>query len=236
MVLHGFPYIMWISFSILGSADDSPPLANEPLNFMVVALNGSWKLNVGYFCINGLNSIKRQELITMCLRKLHERGAITISLTFDGLSVNFCAVNNMGADLYKLPDPQKTFKHPATGDDVAVILDAMHMFKLLRNVLGSNKVIIDDNGNSIKWCYIEELVALQNNLGLHFANKLTDLHLNYYKKSMNVKLAVQVFSKSVANALEYLLKQGHEQFKGCEATIRFIRIMNNLIDILNSRK
>lgn len=53
---------------------------------------------------------------------------------------------------------------------------------------------------------------------------------------MKVKLASQVLSKSVVNALyvcKYTLKL-HE-FKDCDSTIRFIRLFNNAFDVLNSR-
>ena len=52
---------------------------------------------------------------------------------------------------------------------------------------------------------------------------------------MKVKLANQLFSASVADALEYLMELGYAAFQGCEATVAFIRLMNSAFDILNSR-
>lgn len=51
---------------------------------------------------------------------------------------------------------------------------------------------------------------------------------------MKVKLAAQVLSNSVADALEYC-ESRFPQFKGCKATIKFIRMFNDLFDALNSR-
>lgn len=48
---------------------------------------------------------------------------------------------------------------------------------------------------------------------------------------MKVKLAAQIFSESVAKAIDLKL----EEFKNSEATIEFIRKINSLFDILNSR-
>ena len=48
--------------------------------------------------------------------------------------------------------------------------------------------------------------------------------------------AAQVLSSSVADAIEYcsnVLKL--EQFQGCEATVKFIRVFDHLFDVLNSR-
>ena len=53
---------------------------------------------------------------------------------------------------------------------------------------------------------------------------------------MKVNLAVQVFSQSVANALEYCnLNLTLPQFQGAEATVEFIRHVDGAFDVLNSR-
>ena len=51
-----------------------------------------------------------------------------------------------------------------------------------------------------------------------------------------VNLAAQTFSSSVADAIEYcssVLKL--KQFQVSEATVKFIRIINHLFDVLNSK-
>lgn len=50
---------------------------------------------------------------------------------------------------------------------------------------------------------------------------------------MNVKLAAQTLSKSVADTLEQLNKDGYEEFKDCDETVEFIRYFNDAFDILN---
>ena len=53
---------------------------------------------------------------------------------------------------------------------------------------------------------------------------------------MKVNWAAQTFSASVADAIEYSNKTlNHKQFEGSEATVHFIRIIDRLFDILNSR-
>jgi hypothetical protein len=54
---------------------------------------------------------------------------------------------------------------------------------------------------------------------------------------MKVKLATQLLSRSVSDALTFCkdnLKL--DTFQNCSATIEFIQIFNNAFDILNSRK
>ena len=53
---------------------------------------------------------------------------------------------------------------------------------------------------------------------------------------MIVKLAAQVISDSVADAIEYYDKTLKlKQFENSEGTVRFLRIFNKLFDLLNSR-
>lgn len=57
----------------------------------------------------------------------------------------------------------------------------------------------------------------------------------YQNEKMNVRLASQVLSKSVSDALLYLKKED-PNFEGCEATAEFCSMVNNAFDIMNSRK
>lgn len=52
---------------------------------------------------------------------------------------------------------------------------------------------------------------------------------------MNVRLAAQVLSDSVGDALLYV-KSINTNFEGCEATSEFCKRINNAFDILYSRK
>ena len=48
-------------------------------------------------------------------------------------------------------------------------------------------------------------------------------------------LAAQTLSKSVADAIEFCTQEGIEGFEGNEATVWFIRTVNRVFDIFNSR-
>lgn len=53
---------------------------------------------------------------------------------------------------------------------------------------------------------------------------------------MQVDLAAQTLSASVADALEFLNSElNHPEFRGVEATVSFIRRIDKLFDLLNSR-
>ncbi|XP_065662547.1 uncharacterized protein LOC136085186 [Hydra vulgaris] len=67
-------------------------------------------------------------------------------------------------------------------------------------------------------------------------NKLKLAHIEFIQQKMKVNLAAQIFSSSVADALLYCSENLKlSQFEGCGATIEFIRIIDRLYDILNSR-
>ncbi|CAH2088525.1 unnamed protein product [Euphydryas editha] len=65
--------------------------------------------------------------------------------------------------------------------------------------------------------------SLKNEEGLKLANKITSNHVGFSGKKMNVKLAAQVLSNSVADAIEFLAKNGDKRFEGSEATVEYIR-------------
>ena len=61
-------------------------------------------------------------------------------------------------------------------------------------------------------------------------------HVNFEQQKMKVKLAAQAFCSCVATAIEYCANElKYPQFQGSEATVRFIRIIDRLFDMLNSR-
>ncbi|KAF2884152.1 hypothetical protein ILUMI_22011, partial [Ignelater luminosus] len=74
----------------------------------------------------------------------------------------------------------------------------------------------------------QELNELQEHQQLRLANSLTSNHVNYKNKVINVQLAVQTLSSSVADALEFLQTSKHSGFQDSDATIEFIRIIDRL--------
>jgi len=110
------------------------------------------------------------------------------------------------------------------------------MKKLIRNNWGALKVMRNGKGEDISWYYIEKLYRYQEKEEVVAGNKFRRSHAAWKKKNKKVKLAVQVSSRSVADALEFLNKDLKvPQFRGCEATVRFIRLIDDLFDLINSR-
>lgn len=106
---------------------------------------------------------------------------------------------------------------------------------MVRNTLASKEVLYDDIENPIKFKYFENLAKFQESGDFHLANKLNKKHIMWFKNKMNVKLAAQTFSESCATAFEQLSEDGNPDFLGCDATVKFCRIINQTFDLLNSR-
>lgn len=54
--------------------------AKEALVFLVVAINEAWKIPVGYFLINHINSSQKSELVSRCTDLLTKTGVTIVSL------------------------------------------------------------------------------------------------------------------------------------------------------------
>lgn len=227
-------YHGYVNFGAELNGDDVD-MATECFVIMVVGVNVSWKLPVGYFYCNHLNSDQKSNLIKRCINVVNDTGVNIISLTFDGCYVNISMAKELGCKL--IPRPEQLISYFNLNDcKVNIILDPSHMIKLVRNALGEKKKIIDLNGEIVDFDYIEKLLILQENEHAHLGNKLKKEHVFYFRKKMKVKLATQLLSRSVANSLEFcmtILKL--KDFENCRATINFINIFNDAFDILNSR-
>ena len=217
--------------------EDSLPVAKDALVFMVVDLKSTWKLPVGYFLIDGLGGEERKNLVLACIEKLDAVGVYVASLTHDGCSLMLFMLQSLGIDWSDPRNVKSYFKHPVKDYNIFVLLDPCHMLKLVRNNLADKKSI-SSCGKLIKWDYLVALHHLQESEGLHLGNRLRSQHIAWLKKKMNVRLAAQTLSESVATSLEFCLRENFPEFEGCEETIKFrngIRIFDKLFDVCNSR-
>ena len=163
-----------------GETDDSLPPATEALAVMCVGVNHLFKILLGYFFIAGLSGVEKANLVRIALQKIHDTGARPLSVTCDGPSPHFAMLRELGASL----NPwclRPFFVNPSDSTlRVFVFLDFVHMFKLVRNVLASEKVLISPSG-MVCWKFIEKLHSLQQEEGLKAGTKLTRKHLEWEK-------------------------------------------------------
>lgn len=55
--------------------DDTLPVAEEALMFLLVAVNEHWKMPVGYFLIDGLSALEHCSLVENCLFHVHGKAS-----------------------------------------------------------------------------------------------------------------------------------------------------------------
>lgn len=156
---------------------------------------------MGYFLIAGISAEIKSNLIITCLQKCHDAGVSVVSIRFDGCPANLSAAEIVGCKLSDPNDFVTHFPHPSTQKKVCIFLDPCHVIKLIRNSFEKKRVFFDKDGKKIRWQLLINLNKLQTKEGLRFGNKLTSRHLYFRNQIMKVKLATQLLSKSVANAL-----------------------------------
>lgn len=213
---------------------DCMELATEALVFMIVCINEPWKLPIGYFFISGINSQQKTALVKQALTLLQDVQISVTNITFDGCAANFtmCSMLNCHFD-------RTNVKADFTFDNCKYFLlpDPVHMIKLIRNCFGEKKMFLNVDGESINFEFVEKLNDLQEKEGLHLGTKLRKQHVHFLKQKMKVRLATQLLSRSVSEALYYCRdKLQLKEFSNCGPTAEFILLMNNAFDILNSHK
>lgn len=119
--------------------------------------------------------------------------------------------------------------HPK--DKIYVIFDPPHMIKLLRKYLCKQNLW--HNNDEMQWDLLRKLALKQDRDNLSLTNKLTQNHINWENHKMNVKKAMQIFSNENADALEQLCDDHYEEFIGSEKLVEFLRLCNNVVDVLN---
>lgn len=212
--------------------DYGEKLAKEALVFMVVGINEKFKLPVAYFLVSGLKANEKAALIQQVVLLAGKSGVKIVGLVHDGLVTNMATNKELGANIKK---KQAYFINPHSDEKIFLFPDVCHSLKTARNRLATLGVLYDGQKRKIEWRYIVALENYQRTHKINLGNKLTKAHIQWDKKKMCVAIAVETLSNSVADAIEFLRKNGIEEFQGSEATVDFIRRMNNVFDILNSR-
>lgn len=211
--------------------DDEVPIANNAIFFLVTLIKTGKSLILGYFLIKSLNTLEKSKLIQNAIDEVHKTGAILLSIAFDGLNTNFSSCVSMGAS-FDIGNFKPFLIDSATNRRISIVLDPPHMLKLVRNCLAAKRRLKDGQNEDINWCYFESLVSSKSDLASH---KMTKNHLEFASNKMNVRLAAETLSFSVARAMEILQENSDPLFLNSSGTINFIKNFNKAFDIFNSK-
>ena len=215
-------------FEDLGSfGGGSSNAAQNALQFMVRGISTKWKQPVGHFFVgHSVNSAVLKDMIVQLIDKLESYGFIVCALVCDQEASHRSCLSSLGVTV---DSPHFT---SANGNVIRVMHDTPHLLKNVRNNLLRYDFVIDND--VITFDHVTMLYDLEQSSVLRFVPKLTKNHieLNNFKK-MNVKLAAQVLSHSVACGIRaYVALQ--KMSSTALVTADFVERMNRLFDIMNS--
>lgn len=212
--------------------NDELSVAKNAIVFMINGLNKPISLPFAHHFINTLNKEEKAELLESVIAAISETNAIILNITCDGLPTNFAMFELLGAS-FKLNDIRPYIMNPVTDKKIYTMLDPCHMLKLVRNCLMNRGIIHDGEDHAIKWNHFEKLEDARVSKGF-VQHKLNKTHIECERNKMNVKLAAQTLSRSVAKAMESLMEAKKPHFQDCIGTIKFTRLFNDLFDVLNT--
>lgn len=226
-------------FVDMGDIADGKIKASRIILIMIVCLNRNWKIPLGYFPVAVLTGEQKKQILNMVFKLVNDCDVEIVGVTIDEKLTNLDALNILGCNLDSNKNLKTTFNINVEGTTkpALMFLDPIHMIKLVRNAFIYFNIITDDQNKAIKWEYLSILNNLVQTEDISkFQNILSSVHINFIHIKQKIALATQHFSNFIADALEFcLIELELSEFEGCEATIRFIRIVNKIIDILTSR-
>jgi len=216
-----------------GEVNGEAPLATTALVALASGISGGWKCPIGYLLTNHADSGIMVNFTVAATTRMASGGFNVHGIVIDGATGNVGMLKKLGLDESKVVLNESETILDIPGAKARAIYDVCHMVKLWRNLLFQNEIIWD--GKLISFKFVRFLYELQADLFIRAANKLTLSHLKWESHKMKVKLAVQVLSSSVADAIDFCrLDLGLPEFKD-SATTTFVRLLNDVFDVLNSR-
>lgn len=145
-----------VDFGNVMMEGDNMEEATQALVFIVTAINGAFKVPVGFFLVNGVTAEQRACLVRQCLEFLHPTGIEITSLTLDGCPSNVSMARELEG-VFKYPNIKTGFEHPITKKPIQIFFDPCHMLKLVRNAFQVNGSFLNGDCQLIKWSYLESL-------------------------------------------------------------------------------
>ncbi|XP_004640377.1 DNA transposase THAP9 [Octodon degus] len=218
----------------LGKLDASEmPLATEAVLLMGVGIFGHWRMPLGYFFVNRASGYLQAQLLRLAIGRLSDIGVTVLAVTSDATAHSVQMAKALG--IHMDGDNIKcTFQHPSSSSQqIAYFFDSCHLLELIRNAFQSFQSIQFVN-DTAHWQHLVELVVLGEQ-ELSSMEGIPSKLANFKNHVLKMNCAAQLFSESVAKALEYLLSLGLPPFQNCIGTIHFLRLSSNLFDIFNSR-
>lgn len=184
---------------------------------------------MSYFLSNkGVDAKNLATLIKMSVDKLVDATLDPVAIVCDQGTSNVFALKALDSRMEK-----PFFIHNQR--KIYTVFDAPHLFKSLRNnILNGN---FEYDGKIISFQDITETYNLDiRSTTARMLTKITDAHINPNTfQKMSCKLALQIFSSTMAAALRTSFFTGQIKRNTVLNTAEFIEILNHTFDCLNSK-
>ncbi|KAE9524036.1 hypothetical protein AGLY_015683 [Aphis glycines] len=212
----------------LGPLGRSNKLASQAMVFLVRGLYASWKLPISYFFTS--TSVKHVDLSILlidAIEKLLNCGFIVTAMIRDQGKNNVVAL---------VKDLKMTKEKPFVelkGQKIYSFFDVPHIYKNLRNNFKSNNFIF--KGKETLFKDLRDVYEIDKNSGISRSLlKITDSHMNPgLFQLMSCKLAMQLFSNSMAATIETCIMSKQLKSNTALNTLDMVKELNNLLDVLN---
>ncbi|OXB84099.1 UNVERIFIED_CONTAM: hypothetical protein H355_012217 [Colinus virginianus] len=215
-----------------GSLDaDEAPLASEAVVIMAAGISSPWRAPLGYFFVSSVTGCLLAQLLRQAISKLNNIGVTVLAVTSGATACGADTARALGVRI----SPQRircAFHHPpSSAHCIAYFFDVYHALQLIRNALQYFQKV-QWLSDTVQWQHVVELATLQKEklLGPRSGHPVSE---ETYQ--LKVNLAAQLFSESVADALEHLQKLGLASFQNCGGTVKFLRTISRLCDVFCGR-
>ncbi|KAH8038357.1 hypothetical protein HPB51_001140 [Rhipicephalus microplus] len=218
------------------SSTNSDELADHALVVMFNPIFEPWIQPVAAYATKGAapGSILAKIVISTVLQ-LHQYGAKVLTVISDGARSKKFMWTHLGVN-GKPEDPKCKIKHPCLPDaSLHFICDVPHIMQCIRNHLMKHKYAQIGN-NQVSYEHYVRLYKAEKKANIQVVPKLTEYHVKPQAlQKMNVCLATQLFSQSVAIGLKVYRQLKVPGFSDSAGTEAFTKLLNHVFDILNAK-
>ncbi|KAB0804614.1 hypothetical protein PPYR_01584 [Photinus pyralis] len=194
-------------------------IATHVLVFMLGGITVRWKQVVAYYYTsNSVNGTVFKDIIMEILKRAEELKLNILSVTSDMGASNQALWKALGVMAGRHSETKCKIPHPINNNEyVYMFADAPHLFKNIKSMLLSNKIIrIPDTlkekyklpTNEIRANHISEIAAYQEEHEFKLAPRLSEADLlpSHFNK-MKVSTSTNIISHNVSSALKFLAEE-----------------------------
>ncbi|KAH7932730.1 hypothetical protein HPB49_001788 [Dermacentor silvarum] len=216
---------------------DTAVAADHALVIMFIPLFEKWVQPIASFATKGAApGFVLSKLVLESVLQLERHGASVTAVVSDGAGNNRSMWTHVGVS-GKICQPVNKIRHSSLEDGryLHFLCDVPHIMKCVRNNILAH-TFAKAGSDCINFGHYRLLQRTEKEFQLKVVPKLTSSHVNPGKlEKMSVRLATQLFSRSVATGMKFCREQRYPGFEDTQGTENFTLLMNDVFDALNAK-